>query len=221
MEERAIPETPHLETAEPATLPERRTSKSSGNVSNGTSIGELPDKLEELGGRQHVVEQECAPKISSADHSHNTRHGRGPERRPHHSHGRSHASRRPGRSTGPTIRHSCSTRSASTSSDYRSSSQESDISSTNRSSYSSSSDQKRKRRRKGRKRKKSSSDSCSNQSRRSFDKLLHKGLCHSEHRLSRGDVRHTSLDLHREPRDKYDAIVDRLGAMAEGDGRKA
>ena len=36
-----------------------------------------------------------------------------------------------------------------------------------------------------------------------------------------GTVRHTSLDLKRKPRDKYDAIVDRLGAMAEGDGRKA
>ena len=66
-----------------------------------------------------------------------------------------------------------------------------------------------------------SSDSVSEQSRHSFKKLLRKGICHSRRKLARSTSRHAGLEAHRKPRDKSDAIVDRLGAMAEGGDRKA
>ena len=74
----------------------------------------------------------------------------------------------------------------------------------------------------GRKRRGPSSDSGSRKSRHSFGKLPPpKGIGRSHHRLARGTARHTSLEVNRKPRGKSDAIVDRLGDMAEGDDRKA
>ena len=63
--------------------------------------------------------------------------------------------------------------------------------------------------------------SSSSSSHRSHDSLLPQGLCYSRYQRARKVVRHVSLEPSRsKSRDKYDAIFDRLGAMADQEDRK-
>ena len=54
-----------------------------------------------------------------------------------------------------------------------------------------------------------------------FRKLRPKGSTYSRPQLARKTARHISQEGPTHPKDQYDAIVDRLGAMADRDGRKS
>ena len=89
------------------------------------------------------------------------------------------------------------------------------------SSSSDSSYKTRNAREKKKQRQKSSSDSSrSGNSHHSMGKLSPSGLCFPRRNRTRRTVRHIDTMIHRKPKDKYEAIVDRLGAMADSADRK-
>ena len=73
---------------------------------------------------------------------------------------------------------------------------------------------------KEKKRKSSSSSSESDNPHSSMRKLLPSGLFFPRRKLTRLTVRHSYTTKHRKPKDKYEAIADRLGAIADSEDRK-
>lgn len=123
-----IPVTPHLETAEPAILPELRTSASSGNLPTGASLGELPVKRKELRGRRIPPDKECREtQIRPSQHIKSTEE-KDPNRESNSFCRRSLKSIR-GRSTGPNIPQSAPDGSVSHTSESRDWSEKSERSS--------------------------------------------------------------------------------------------
>ena len=51
-------------------------------------------------------------------------------------------------------------------------------------------------------------------------KLLPAGLRFPRQKLTLRTAKHSDTMIHRKPKDKYEAIVDRIGAMADSEDRK-
>ena len=209
---RTPPDSPPMPSLEPITIPSgsMRLSGSSGSISTGISLGELPVKMRELGGRAKDTpppladpqpEQDCQPLLCLRDR---------PRSRERSCDARRTSSPKKHRST----RARTPSSSSRTSSDAISSGSSSD----------SSRSPSPKKRRKSTRRKKSYRRHSSSRSRRSHSskrKLSPRGLTFSRPTITRSPVRHHSTSGPAPPKDHHEAMVDRLGAMAEKDERKA